>query len=455
MSTRLIIGDCRAVLPTLAAGSVQCVVTSPPYYGLRDYGVPPSIWGGNPDCEHEWGDQIAANATNHTGKARWNHTRNGRDELQPVEKRVARLRTTVKQGQFCQKCNAWAGTIGLEPTPQLFVEHVVEVFRELWRVLRNDGTVWLNLGDSFSGSTMTGGNNGINSSGGPDGYKQSRQFRKPSAGDTKPKDLMGMPWRVALALQDDGWYLRRDIIWNKPNPMPESVTDRPTTAHEYVFLLTKRPKYFYDAEAVREPQSEGTHERFGKNPAPASKAKVAEPGNGIKNNSSFNAAMVSMVLPNGRNLRSVWTIPTAPFAEAHFATFPPKLAETCILAGTSERGACPACGAAWVRLVERGEPDKTTTRGQQNWSAETGQRDSAGGLPVRISSTTGWRPTCDCPPADPVRCVVLDPFSGAGTVGLVADRLQRDAVLIELNPGYADMTQRRITRDAGLFAAVS
>jgi len=253
--------DARAI--PLADASVQCVVTSPPYWGLRDYGLPPLVWDGDkpcrcghrnrqPFCEHAWGDEISVNATNHTDKRRWNHTRNGRDEEQPIEKRTAWLRTKVGQGAWCLCCSAWRGSLGLEPTPEMYVRHVVEVMREVRRVLRDDGTLWLNLGDSY---------NAYNGNAGP-----SSGFSAGSAADTqrphlesghglrtkdlKPKDLVGIPWRVAFALQADGWYLRSDIIWAKPNPMPESVTDRPTKAHEYLFLLAKSARYYSDGPAT-------------------------------------------------------------------------------------------------------------------------------------------------------------------------------------------------------------
>lgn len=401
------------MLKTLPDQYVQCCVTSPPYFGLRDYGV--------------------------------------------------------------------AGQIGLEPTPAEFVAEMVGVFREVWRVLRDDGTCWLNLGDSYTTGASTAPRKsdpksvgdvagGVRRVGTPDGLK--------------PKDLMGIPWRVAFALQDDGWFLRRDIIWAKPNPMPESCTDRPTTAHEYVFLLTKKARYFYDAEAVREEGSDnpitlarnnradkglvgacglyGTKQGQSGNGGHVRKVKVpggwdrGEGAHGTIHRDGRTAAEYQEAETKaGRNLRSVWTIATAPFAEAHFATFPPKLAETCILAGTSERGACSSCGAPWARTVSVSyeNPGNRTTNGPR--SAER-QHETAG-FDVRLErrgKTTGWQPTCDCPAADPVPCVVLDPFGGAGTVALVADRLQREAILIELNPDYVEIARRRVTKDAGLLARV-
>jgi DNA modification methylase len=407
VSVQILKGDCRDVLRTLPAESVHCCVTSPPYWGLRDYGIPPSIWGADPDCEHVWGETISVNATNHTTKARWNHTRNGRDELQPVEKRVSWLRTEVKQGSFCQGCGAWAGAFGLEPTYQLYVEHAVEVFNEVHRVLRPDGTLWLNLGDSYASNWPCNRRNEIGSGSLPNG---KREARPPRLGGLKDKDLVGIPWRVAFALQDAGWWLRQDIIWAKPNPMPESVTDRCTKAHEYLFLLAKSGRYYFDAPAIAEASSTGDirkpyapgqvdergdgHDRGGGKPRKSGNKERKPAGlRGVPGASTTdaNGGVAGSVPWEGttRNKRSVWTVNTQPFPEAHFATFPAALVEPCIKAGAV-----------------------------------------AGGM-------------------------VLDPFGGAGTVGMVADRLGRDAILIELNPEYAAMAERRINADGGMFSTVT
>jgi DNA modification methylase len=344
-------GDCRDVLRTLPSASVQCVVTSPPYWGLRDYGV--------------------------------------------------------------------AGQLGMELTYQEHIRVMVEVFREVRRVLRADGTLWLNYGDCYATSV-----NGRSAADTKAVGNDDRTFRdKPFStiqGALKPKDLVMMPARIAIALQEDGWWLRSDIIWAKPNPMPESITDRPATSHEHIFLLAKSARYFYDAEAVREPCESGPSDLRkmaealprigGKHKTlddPKSKASAAtnigqrrsvggkplkQDGHGNRHagfNARWDEAEKAGETLIGRNCRSVWTIATAPLREAHFATFPPALAERCILAGSG-----------------RGD-------------------------------------------------MVLDPFGGAGTVGLVADRLGRNATLIELNPEYCTMAERRVTKDAGLFAQVA
>lgn len=327
MTVRIINSDVMEGLAQLADESVHCVVTSPPYWGLRDYGVD--------------------------------------------------------------------GQIGLEPTPAEFVERMVDVFREVRRVLCKDGTCWMNLGDSYL--------NAKGEAGGVDPKQPARRHglrpQDVAIAGIKRKDLIGVPWRVAFALQADGWWLRSDIIWSKPNPMPESVTDRPTKAHEYVFLLTKSERYFYDAEAVREPASylqpnspESISSPYGqgftrraKGNAKTFRGGVYTGGRSFDNDASMERDSHGNA-PNetlSRNKRSVWNIATAPFPEAHFATFPPELPEICIKAG------CPVGGT------------------------------------------------------------VLDPFGGAGTTGLVADRLQRNAILIELNPEYAAMAERRISHDRG------
>jgi hypothetical protein len=387
--------------------------------------------------------------------------------------------------------------------------------------------VWLILGDSYAG-------------GGRGGNPEDSAFRKqatnlgslvsrsPVPDGIKPKDLVGIPWMVAFALRADGWWLRSEIIWHKPNPMPESVTDRPTKSHEQVFLLSKsgtaqfwtheygerngtrvKPEpdyewrhrvtgewtrvepagdwreewtrrnlweghdYFYDAEAVTEPVSENTHARIsqdlanqvgsfranggGKTNGPmkavvrGSTRKIAEAGSGIKANESFETAFVLKMA--SRNNRSVWTVATQSYSGAHFATFPEKLVEPCVLAGTSARGACPRCGAGWVRVVEKG---LTAHDGETQSAYEGGTtanrlallRQAArarGGEYVNEAVTVGWRPGCDCDAGDPVPQIVLDPFAGTGTVGRVCARHGRSFVGVELKGEYIGLAMERMS----------
>jgi DNA modification methylase len=373
MTVRIINADVMDGLRMLPDESVHTVVTSPPYWGLRDYGVD--------------------------------------------------------------------GQIGVEPTYQDHVDSVVAVFREVRRVLRKDGTLWLNYGDSYATSV-----NGRSAADTKTAGKDDRTFRdKPFStiqGVLKPKDLCGIPWRVAFALQADGWWLRSDIIWAKPNPMPESITDRPTKSHEYVFLITKSERYFYDAEAIKEASISAGEDRGGGKKGAAEYLRTGDEKLRTK------AGLASFgVTPDSRNKRSVWTIATHPFPEAHFATFPPELPEICILAGTSQKGCCAKCGAPWGREVER--TTASVKSPASDYGNGAGRNDGGRSRLVGAGAVTlGWSPSCSCN-ADVKPCTVLDPFSGAGTTALVADRLQRNAIGIELNPTYAAMSEKRINGDRG------
>jgi len=321
---KILAGDCRDTLKTIADKSVNCCVTSPPYFGLRDYGC--------------------------------------------------------------------AGQIGLEQTPDAYVAELIAVFREVRRVLRDDGTLWLNLGDSYA-STVKGSGGAGKSRLGPNRDLQNIGHQKfePRRFDMqglKPKDLIGIPWRVAFALQADGWYLRQDIIWHKPNPMPESVKDRCTKAHEYIFLLSKSARYYYDAEAIKEDAGgwNGSEFHDGKNlevhPNVGKVRKSKKRGEFSGKTNALPGREAFRAVTETRNKRSVWTVATQPYSGAHFATFPPNLIRPMILAG------CPAGGT------------------------------------------------------------VLDPFGGSGTTGIVASANGRNAVLIELNPEYIRLAEDR----GGLFA---
>ena len=347
MLDTIICGDCLEVMRTMPARVFYSVITSSPYWGLRDYGVD--------------------------------------------------------------------GQLGLEKTPEEYIAKMVAVFREVWRVLRDDGTLWLNLGDSYnSGSRLR-----------PDGGAGMAERNtnadpcKPLLENLKHKDLCGIPWRVALALQADGWYLRQDIIWHKPNPMPESVTDRCTKAHEYIFLMTKKPRYYYDAEAIRE---EIKWENAGKMSAPKCGT------NRVHGTQEQNVMQYSEI--KGANKRSVWTVPTAPYKEAHFATFPPKLIEPCILAGCPE-WVCKKCGEPRRRIVER-ESHATRPVPKVKRQDALGKVCSDPGRHVTETTTTGWT-DCGCN-AGFDGGIVLDPFMGSGTVAAVAYENNRHYVGIDLNP---------------------
>lgn len=465
MPVQILEGDCRAVLATLPDGSVHCIVSSPPYFGLRDYGT--GTWdGGDPACKHVVGEMRRGLGLADSVIS----VRGGGHKAAEVE--------DIKAKDVCPHCGAKRvdSQIGLEQTPAAYVEQIVAVMREARRVLADDGILWLNLGDSYA---TTGGKKatphlGKHFTGRARGEQViSRNKRMPRGegnrwgggdvqpvGDLKPKDLIGIPWRVAFALQTDGWYLRQDIIWAKPNPMPESVQDRCTKAHEYIFLLSKSERYFFDATAIAE---DAVYADSGRSSAGPDDLAPDRKRNDRTVGASFRA------ITQKRNKRSVWNVATRPFKDAHFATFPPALIEPCILAGTSERGHCPTCGARWERVMEiRAEPNDSQNRGKMGALDETGDHHGQNGRRGVTGSsfsndkasrpgrpeTVGWKAVCDCGAA-PVPDVVMDPFGGAGTTGLVADRFQRDALLIELNPEYAALARKRLAEDASLFSEVT
>ncbi len=358
------------------------------------------------------------------------------------------------------------GQIGSEQTLQDFVAVMVDVFEDVRRVLRPDGVCWLNLGDTYNAYNHNRGSStsisGIN-----EHKHHSAAARGLSEPSLKPKDLCMVPARVAIALQDAGWWLRSEIIWAKPNPMPESTTDRPTKSHEMIYMLTKQPRYFYDDFAVRQSVTGNAHSKGGAFVNP--KSKQNKPGSGVRQNESWAAAVNGFV--DSRQLRTVWKIATQSYSGAHFATFPEKLPETCIKAATSEKGCCPDCGAPWRRLVEKervrtrpGAKTKIKTPGRNSRvfvdrdpqhssdrkvrddyrdTSEIGNRDD--GRHVTEMKHSGWEPTCECGHDETVPCTVLDPFSGSGTTGKVAVELGRRYIGIELNPEYAELSRDRIT----------
>lgn len=460
-------GDALEVLKKLPSESVHCVITSIPYWAMRVYDISPQWWEVESTRQDHYHDP----------------------EAEKVDK---------TKGAFCS-CGAWFGCLGLEPTLALFVQHIVLIFQEIKRVLRHDGTLWLNIGDCY-------GQGGVRASkqkllddarrarlkGYPSGAfaatsKGQDRAARTVGGDIKAKDLCGQPWEIAFALRADGWFLRSDIIWMKSNALPESVRDRPSKQHEYIFLLSKSSKYFYDRLAIQEPVSADTGARYLRAVSSNHKYTEGAPGQGVQRGldgarpNRSRDPNADRLAPSKRNKRTVWDIPNNSFKGAHFATFPLTLPSTCLLAGTSEKGCCVTCSAPFERV----------TRASKTYADRLGKaynhhlQDISRGHKIKAESitsdylTVGWRPTCkhyqdyyDRMPLPknsrkraqqiastrinrlkqaPLRgeyptkpCLVLDPFMGSGTTALAALLNGRDALGIELSEKYIEIAHKRI-----------
>ena len=398
MSWQILQGDARHI--PLADNSVHCCVTSPPFYGLRSY-LP---------TQHEDKDK----------------------------------------------------EIGLEQSIAVYIQTLLAVFAEVWRVLRDDGTCWVEIGDSYWGSwgNYSGQNRGngkqrtiANGSAVPNpAYDGLEKFRRPTAYTSsiglKPKDKCLIPFRFAIAMQEAGWYVRQDCIWHHVNAMPESCQDRPTTAHSYVFLLAKSPRYFYDNEAIKERSVTKDPRR----PYTSLGAKQLDGRESWHSGERRNGEDFST-----RNARSVWVIPSEGSDLQHFAMMPTELAKRCIKAGTSEKGCCQGCGIPWVRLVDRTLTQPGVTGGKTPYDRHRpdGFNLRAGGFGGGVSHTLSWQPSCSCDAGPPIPCTVFDPFGGPGTTALVADRLGRHAISLELSRDTCLMAKERIGGEVPLFAAVA
>lgn len=429
-------GCAYTVLQTLTTASVDCIITSPPYWGLRDYGIPPTDW---PACSYI-----------------------PMPGLEPI---------AVPAETSC---------LGLEPTLNAFLAHLVLIFTECRRVLKPTGCAWVNMGDGYNGSGQSGGTK-VSEEKGQLSYRGAIGKGSIACPGLKPKDLMGQPWRVAFALQAAGWYLRQDNIWHKPNPMPESIRDRATKAHEYVFHMTKSERYYFDTAAWSEKTSgtaharrsyktpdgwdttsgKGGHGAFHKDGRedgqtdyqpkrkPGVPPKSAPDHNGmIRANGSFQAAVVDLVAT--RNKRSVWTVPTFAYSEAHYATYPPALITPPLLASTSAKGCCPTCGAPWTRQVIRTTTPDPSHKNSRFDTGKTASRPANGvdttqkGERFLTHPTNDWQPTCACHSPQVSPSVVLDPFGGSGTTAEVALNHGRHAILIERGPQNIALIHKRL-----------
>lgn len=444
----LYLGDVRTQLRRLPARSVHCVVTSPPYYALRDYGT--GTWeGGSAECDH---------VERYASSSEKSSTLNGK--FTTVNKTNAAFEATARHiAVQCGKCGARRidAQIGLEEKPDClgwatgapcktcFVCHMVEVFAEVRRVLRDDGSLWLNLGDSYAATTKNN-RNGLSSSGlnhgkGGSNYEAAvnRTPTVPLPEGVKSKDLLGIPWRVALALQANGWVLRQDIIWHAPDKMPESVQNRCTKSHEHIFLLVKGSDYYFDGVAIQDNSvdKESHIGRKKRNPDHF----VGQPKSETR--SGFSNIAEGTTYPT-KNKRDVWIVPTAGYAGAHFATFNPELIKPCILAGTSEYGCCADCGTPYERVTAKSyspRKDGGGYLGRKNppngWQEADGKLGHYREEMQNVTKeTVAWRKPCGCKTDEVAPCVVLDPFIGSGTTVALAVQLGRYGVGIDLSEEY-------------------
>jgi DNA modification methylase len=540
VTIRILEGHILEVLSREPAGSVHCAVTSPPYLWLRAYGTEPQVWDGAEGCEHEWGAM---------GKS-GTRLRNGQGTATPgfAGGKGDPVLLNPPTGAFCARCGAWRGELGQEPSPELYVQHLVAVMEAVKRVLRDDGSLWVNIAGCFFNDP--GGQNGSQGTVSAKAVAANAQQGRQQRGRhpwLKALDWVDVPGLFAHAMQAAGWLWRSDVVWVKPSALPESVSGtayvrhrikltgeaagayrrmceagldakqamhhariisaehiteerkakrdyetewvdcplcavcqgaegyvlrrgngRPTKSSERVLVFAKKPGYYWDAEAVREPNTPGAIERFAGSPDSPPRHKYRG-----WDGKSGGAALAygTEWRGNGHSLRDVWTIGPEPLKDEHYAAFPTTLPTRCIKAGTSERGCCPGCGAPWARLVgetqawaqQRATLAAVRDDQSEDWVAGRGNRAFSNTSGVTAErETLGWRPTCRCVatapdlaalgmPDPPVPCRVLDPFAGSGTTLIAADRLGRDAVGVELKSQYVAMAQRRITQDAPLL----
>ena len=436
MKHKIICGHVIPALETLPDKHVDMLMTSVPYWGLRDYGADTAtIWGGDKDCEHDF----SPSETQHDNlRYRGAISIVGNEKNEEIHKGKEN-----SSGAFCSLCGAWHGQLGLEPTPELYIEHLRMVFAEVKRVLKKTGTCWVNIGDSYAGSSK-----GIGSSPDPKWRKARNDDMKHKTdwdGINLPAKCMCLiPERFAFMMIDLGYILRNKIIWHKPNSMPSSVKDRFNTTYEMLYFFSKSKKYWFDLDAVREEHK------------PESLIRVKGNWNGHREPMSSYQGMdiKRMCSPSGKNPGDFWSINTQPFPEAHFAVFPEKLCEKPILAGCPAE-VCTHCGKARVRITKTIEDINNVPK--EGWKKSYRGKTELNGSPQERSvselykeslskqrETIGWT---DCPCSDENKYepgITIDPFGGSGTVGIVAEKLGRSSILIDIKKDYCEMAFKRL-----------
>jgi DNA modification methylase len=373
-------GNALKLLRSLPADIIQCCVTSPPYWGLRSYGTEPQEWGGTPDCTHEW--ELTAPR----------RLRSEKDVKNPntIQKHNVGANHALDFTKTCTKCGCWHGELGHEPTPEQFVANLTDIFKEVRRVLRPDGVCWINIADSYHSNSRKRV---------PGGARKPQD--EPLA--YRGKNMALVPQKLAISLQEDGWYVRSEVIWHKKSTMPESTSDRCTRAHEQIWMVTKEANYFYNMDAIREPHKEDSIRRI------HDSLDWALEGTGEHINTTQEPG--KFCHPAGANKRDVWSLSHTQFEGEHYAGFPLELPRICIAASTSENGGCAECGTPYV----------------------------------------GDKKNCKCETDKTLSCIVLDPFNGSGTTGVVALQMDRRYVGLELKEEYVKMTEQRFNGGSQLL----
>jgi DNA modification methylase len=400
-------GDALTILRSLPDSSVHGVITSPPYFNLRNYSVPPTVWGGVSTCKHQWVVKRYYHEGGNSTSSKLSFSEAGPENAKRIKD------TRWHEDSACSRCGAWLGCLGNEYMPSSYIDHLVQVMHEVHRVLRPEGQLWVNLGDSYAGG----------------GY----------AGGLPQKSLMQIPARFAIAMQDAGWILRNDIIWAKDNVKPESVTDRCTVDYEHVFFFTKQPRYYFDHEAIKVPT------KYGANGSSFTGGKAGHHANQGKSTYEYEPT---------RNLRAVWHCTAEAFSGSHYAVMPTKLVEPCIQAMPLH--VCEHCATPWQRLTTKVRryvgnsalagrtPEDINDSGK--WAGQQEGNVNLKSGPVTITMTTGWQQKCRCADSTGTgRAIVLDPFMGRGTVGLVAKAYGRDYLGIDLSEENVALAERYIS----------
>jgi len=440
---QIVTGDCREVMAEWPEDCIDFVMFSPPYWGLRSYEEAESVWGGDEDCDHIWGEKINEKKVGNSPSQ--NTTMTGGMGIRETE-------SEVSEGKFCQKCGAWCGQLGLEPDYRMYVRHLVEIGREIKRILKPSGSWYLNLGDTYAGSGM--GRSSVDPKW--EGARKGEVDPPQQSSSISAKCKMLMPYRVALALIDDGWICRNDIIWLKPNPMPSSVKDRLNTTTERIFHFVKEKQYYYDLDAIREPHKNSTIQRDECDAPTLAYGPSGE--REVKSNSVINHGDLAHEMkpnPKGKNPGDVIEQTTQPFPEAHFAVYPPDLCEKPIKSSCPPK-VCSECGKPYEREEHEKQyidtrPGNDTGKGKSGKEIDPNKSLHSSEISKKRQKIVyhvpdNFKKTCSCSTNETISGIVLDPMCGAGSTLVKAKQLGRRYIGIEISDEYAEIARERLEK---------